>query len=114
MSMALKFAPWQSQLARGAVRTLGAAPIERYLRVEQGQLWLTRTRADVDEYADHWLQAGDVIELPPGSAWLIEARAATDYLLIEAAAVPARPASGWQAWLSAARAWLASPRPVLA
>jgi hypothetical protein len=114
MSMSLQSAPWQSQLARGAVKTLWQAPIGRFLRVEHGQLWLTRVRADVDEYADHWLQAGDAIELPAGSAWLMEAREPSGYLLIEAeVALPAR-APILRAWISAARAWFASPRPVLA
>jgi Protein of unknown function (DUF2917) len=110
-------APWQTPLADGAVRTIDAAPLKRFVRVERGELWLTRMRADIDEFADHWLQAGDAIELPTGSAWLLEARGDANYVLIEAAvAQGSQPA--WLGQINRVSAWLhaawASPRAVLA
>lgn len=64
--------PWEWPLATGQVLRIDAAPTTRWLDVAAGRVWLTPTRDD-DLADDHWLDAGDRLALPAGSAWVLEA-----------------------------------------
>ena len=64
-------APWAWLLAPGQATTLAAEPVARWLRVEEGCVWLTR-RDGGAQADDIWLRAGQSLALPAGSAWVLE------------------------------------------
>lgn len=106
-------APWAWPLEQRQVRTLPAAGLPRWLRVDEGCVWVT-ARRDEPPAEDLWLQAGDSLALPPGTAWIVEAWPRARLSLLQAApafsgAAPWRPA--WQRWLSRLRAWVSSQPP---
>ncbi|MFO1265872.1 MAG: DUF2917 domain-containing protein [Rubrivivax sp.] len=76
--------PWEWPLAPGEVRRIEAAPVQRWLDVAAGRVWLTPTRED-DLADDHWLAAGERLALPAGSAWVVEAWPSARVALHEAA-----------------------------
>ena len=77
-------APWGWSLAAGDVRRVPALPVDRWLTVQAGRLWVTRDDAASGEAEDIWLEAGQELHLPPGSAWLVEAWPHAQARLIEA------------------------------
>lgn len=54
-------------------RRLRAAPRRRWLAVEAGRVWLTRSQRRLEPPEDLWLVAGQRLALPPGSDWVVEA-----------------------------------------
>jgi hypothetical protein len=60
----------------GQVFTLPASAHARQLWVLEGRAWITESRAGAGCPADLWLRAGDLLSLPPGTAWVVEAVAA--------------------------------------
>lgn len=65
--------PWQQRLSRTEARTLAAAGAARWLVVDSGCLWLTRRDSHGLRDDDVWLGAGEAIELPPRSEWVLQA-----------------------------------------
>ena len=65
-------APWQWRLSSRCVRTLRAAPALRWLAVEEGRVWLTRSQQALEAGEDLWLSAGQRMPLPAGSEWVAE------------------------------------------
>ncbi len=59
----------------GRAFALAAARHARRLRVLEGRAWITRTQRKAGEAMpeDLWLGPGDTLELPPGSAWVVQA-----------------------------------------
>lgn len=101
-------APWAWALAGDEVRTLAAAPQDRWLRVEAGCLWVTRQDSQGQREDDVWLGAGESLALPSGSAWVLQAWPLADVSLLQQAPFSApRRASSSQGWLS----WLAALAP---
>jgi hypothetical protein len=95
--------------SHGRAFTLPAARAERRLRVVEGQAWITRTRraGDAQPSDDLWLGPGQTLELPAGSAWVVQAVGELRLRLCEPAlSAGAAPA----AWVRAA-AWLRALRP---
>jgi hypothetical protein len=66
-------APWQWLLRCGEARTLDAQPVQRWLVVAEGSVWLTRRDSHGLGDDDVWLGAGDSLVLEPGSAWVLQA-----------------------------------------
>ena len=66
-------APWQQRLAAAEAQTLAAAAERRWLTVDDGSLWLTPRDSHGQRDDDIWLARGDVVELPPRSAWVLQA-----------------------------------------
>lgn len=64
--------PWTARLEPGAALTLRAAAEPRALAVHEGRIWATR-RVDRGRAEDLWLAAGERLELPSGSEWVLEA-----------------------------------------
>jgi hypothetical protein len=66
--------PWAWLLAPGQATTLAAEPVARWLRVEEGCVWVTRRDGgQLQNPADDiWLRAGQSLALPAGTAWVIE------------------------------------------
>ena len=108
--------PWLWQLATHEVSTLDAEPQTRWLKVEEGSVWLTRRESGIDRSDDIWLAAGESLVLPACSAWVLEAWPQARVSLLQQA--PARPAARrggapWLAWFSRL-SWLrASAMPAL-
>lgn len=73
MHEANQLAPWHWALGSGDVRHVEPLPVARWLAVQDGRLWVTREQASGDEPEDIWLEAGQDLYLPAGSAWLVEA-----------------------------------------
>lgn len=91
-------------LSAGDVRHLEPLPVSRWLAVQEGRLWVTREQADV-EPDDIWLEAGQDLFLPAGSAWLVEAWPQARARLIEEPPRRAlRSSSGVGRWLRSLRA----------
>jgi hypothetical protein len=90
-------APWAWALAGHEAASLSASPVARWLRVDEGCLWVTPEQAG-PETEDLWLQPGDSLELPAGSRWVLQAwpKARLSVLLAPAAASPAPARSWWQ------------------
>lgn len=60
-------------LARRQARRLGAARQARWLRLLEGELWLTRSAPAGDAASeDLWLRAGERVELPPDVEFVAE------------------------------------------
>lgn len=94
--------PWSWPLAARAVTTLDAASSARWLRVDEGCVWVTAQRSDA-QAEDIWLSAGDSLALPAGSAWVVEAWPRARLSLLQAPPPASRAASsrwaGWWTWL---------------
>lgn len=107
--------PWTARLEPGAALTLRPAAEPRALVVHEGRVWATR-RVERGRADDLWLVAGERLELPPGSEWVIEAWPAARVGLL--AALPASAVrSGADAAAGGRRRWPAwlqgLPRPRL-
>lgn len=81
--------PWAWPLAAGQVLRLRAAPRARWLRLRSGRLWLTRTGAGLAG-GDTWLLPEQVLLLPAGSDWVVEATEAAQACVLEAPQAPAK------------------------
>lgn len=68
----LAASPWQWRLAPRHARRLAPAPRLRWLAVEEGRVWLTRSQQRLEPGEDLWLSAGERLPLPPGSDWVVE------------------------------------------
>ncbi len=95
--------PWSWPVA-GAM-PLPAAAQRRWLAVQEGRVWLTRSRRHAVEPGmadDIWLEAGQRQALPAGSAWVIEAWPRAEVALMQALPRfnPAtdRWAAAWRVW----------------
>jgi len=77
-------APWQWRLPARAASRLRAAPGRRWLAVQQGRVWLTRSQRVLEPGEDVWLRAGERHLLPPGSEWVVEGWPEARVLLLEA------------------------------
>jgi Protein of unknown function (DUF2917) len=64
--------PWAWPLRDREVTTLGAGAVARWLRVDEGCIWITPRLAGEHD-PDIWLSAGESLALPAGSAWVVEA-----------------------------------------
>jgi hypothetical protein len=64
--------PWQWRLSSRAAQRLRAAPALRWLAVEEGRVWLTRSQQALEPGEDIWLSAGQRLPLPAGSEWVAE------------------------------------------
>ena len=65
-------APWRWQLADSQAATLVPQTAPRWLHVDDGCVWVTAQ--DAGPHApDLWLGAGDSLELPAGSTWVLQA-----------------------------------------
>lgn len=108
--VAATVAPWTWPLEPRQVRTLPAAGLPRWLRVDAGCVWVTQSRSDAPA-EDLWLQAGESLALPAGTAWVVEAWPRTQLSLLQAAPVFSRDAPWAQpwGWLAALRHWPAWP-----
>lgn len=76
--------PWQWCLDSRHARRLAAAPARRWLAVEQGRVWLTRSEHRQQPPEDLWLGAGERLELPPGTEWVAEGWPAARVVLLQA------------------------------
>lgn len=95
-------APWSWPLAPRQVRTLPAAAVARWLRVDDGCVWVTQQRSDAPA-EDIWLQSGESLALPAGTAWIVEAWPQARLSLLQAMPVFSRggPWPRVRAWLAA-------------
>jgi len=102
--------PWSWPLAPRQVRTVPAATVARWLRVDEGCVWVTEQRSDAPA-EDIWLQAGESLALPAGTGWIVEAWPRAQLSLLQAAPVLSRVAPWRQAWgwLTALLHWPALP-----
>lgn len=64
--------PWQWPLPRHAAARLAAQPSSRWLAVDSGRVWLTRSQRELEPGDDIWLEAGQRWLLPAGSEWVAE------------------------------------------
>ena len=76
--------PWQWRLSARCVRRLAPAAVERWLAVEEGRVWLTRSQRSLDGAEDLWLSAGDRLPLPAGSDWVAEGWPEARVVVLEA------------------------------
>ena len=96
----------------GRAFTLPAARTPRRLRVVEGQAWVTQTvGAGAPPPADLWLTPGAVLDLPAGSAWVVQAEGDLRLRLCEPgpAAAPSLRAALRRAW----QRLRSAPRPAL-
>ena len=93
MSAQHQSAPWDWTLDRGQAQTLEAAPSPRWLRVDEGCLWLTRRDSHGQRDDDLWLTAGENLALPAGSDWVLQAWPHARLSLLLEAPMRAIPAS---------------------
>lgn len=77
-------APWQWRLSPRRAQRLPAAATARWLAVEQGRVWLTRSQRALEPGEDVWLQAGERLPLPAGSEWVVEGWPEARVVLLEA------------------------------
>ncbi len=92
--------PWLHALGVGEVLSISGIGHQRWLQVQGGSLWVTAAVAapgPLAREADIWLSAGDSLVLPPGSAWLLQAWPAAQWLLLQ----QAPQAEGQPAWAGA-------------
>lgn len=85
----------------GRAFTLAPAAVARRLRVVEGRAWVTQTlRRPGPAPADLWLAPGAVLELPAGSAWVVQAEGDLRLRLCEPgpAAAPSLRAALRRAW----------------
>ena len=101
MSDTHQAAPWAWSLETRQAATLLAAPAARWLRVDEGRVWITAQQGD-EHGDDIWLEAGDSLALPAGSAWVVEAWPQARLSLLQAAPVAVSRGAlwplAWQAW----------------
>lgn len=100
--------PWAFPLEQRQAVTLLAEAAPRWLRVESGRVWITERDGGPDS-EDIWLEAGQTLALPAGSAWVLEAWPQARLSLLQAApaafsrvadASPRRASSALRAWWS--------------
>lgn len=103
-------APWSWSLAPRQARTVPAAAAPRWLRVDAGCVWVTQKRADAPA-EDLWLQTGDSLALPAGTAWIVEAWPRARLSLLQAAPSFSRAVPWLQAWSGLAALLRSSARP---
>lgn len=97
-------APWAWALAGHEATTLAASPVARWLRVDDGCLWVTAEQAGPGA-EDLWLQPGDSLELPAGTRWVLQAwPQARLSVLLAPALTPAGPAPA-RAWWQSSWVW---------
>lgn len=73
----------QWRLQRREAFTLRPAAQPRWLRVVEGELWLTRSAADGRSASeDCWLRAGERLQVPAGAEMVIEAWTASRFELL--------------------------------
>ncbi len=96
MSTLHQAAPWDWTLSGREVQTLAAAPSQRWLRVEEGCLWLTRRDSHGQREDDVWLVAGESLALPAASEWVLEAWPLARVSLLQQAAVRRDAGSAWR------------------
>lgn len=98
--------PGHWTLGAGDVRHVSALPVSRWLAVQHGRLWVTREQpAAGDEPEDIWLEAGQDLYLPAGSAWLVEAWPHADARLIEEPPRRGVTPFGAGRWWRSLRSW---------
>ena len=106
-------APWVWQLAEREAATLAAQAVPRWLHVEDGCVLVTAENAG-PHAPDLWLKDGDSLELPAGSAWVLQAWPEARMSLLAPPALkhvtPASPSSSSpqsSSWLArqAPRSW---------
>jgi hypothetical protein len=103
--------PWSWPLAPRQVRTLPAATVARWLRVDEGCVWVTQQRVEAAA-EDLWLQAGESLALPPGTAWIVEAWPQAQLSLLQAPPAFSRGAPWQRPWAWAAALLRRPVRPV--
>ena len=99
--------PWAFRLDGRQAVTLLAEAAPRWLRVDCGRVWITAREGGSDN-PDIWLDAGQSLAVPAGSAWVLEAWPDAQLSLLQAApaafrraASASQPASrGWWPWSS--------------
>jgi hypothetical protein len=99
--------PWAFQLERRQAVTLLAEAAPRWLRVDNGRVWITAREGGPDS-EDIWLEGGQTLALPAGSAWVLEASPQAQLSLLQAAPAAFRHAAApssrsplhawWQRW----------------
>ena len=104
-------APWLWSLAPHQVRSLPATAVPRWLRVDTGRVWVTQRRSDAPA-EDLWLQAGESLALPAGTAWIVEAWPRAQLSLLQAAPAAGQAAPWGRAWERVV-ALLRGPLPLL-
>ena len=75
--------PWQWRLSARRACRLRPAPIPRWLAVEEGRVWLTRSQRALEPGEDIWLGAGQRVALPAGSEWVAEGWPEARVLVLE-------------------------------
>ncbi len=104
--------PWAWRLDVHQAVTLPQAATQRWLRVDEGCVWLTAHHGD-EPAQDIWLCAGQSLALPAGTAWVMEAwPQARLSLLMAAPAAPSRDAAWWRAPALALLRWWSLHGPV--
>ena len=105
MSAPHQIAPWDWTLDGRQAQTLNGAAAPRWLRVEDGCLWLTRRDSHGQREDDLWLAAGESVALPAGSEWVLQAwpQARLSVLLEAPLTAASRPSGG------ASRHWWRRP-----
>ena len=96
--------PWAFQLERRQAVTLLAETAQRWLRVDSGRVWITAREGGPDS-EDIWLDAGQTLALPTGSAWVLEASPDAQLSLLQAAPAAFRHAEESSSRPSALRGW---------
>ena len=76
--------PWSWRLSSRSVQRLRAAPALRWLAVEEGRVWLTRSQQVLEPGEDIWLSAGQRVPLPAGSEWVAEGWPEARVVVLEA------------------------------
>jgi hypothetical protein len=72
------------RLAGGQALRLSAQPTARWLRVREGQLWVTADgRPGGPSPQDWWVQPGDSLRVPPGTPVLAEAWKGASFELLQ-------------------------------
>lgn len=96
-------APWLWYLAQSQAATLAPQDVPRWLHVEDGCVWVTAQNSG-PHAPDLWLGAGDSLELPAGSTWVLQAWPQARMSLMAPRPAPDRasqpaPRAWWQsAW----------------
>jgi hypothetical protein len=108
MSQQHQSAPWDWTFDGREAQTVAAAPAPRWLRVEDGCLWLTRRDSHGQRDDDLWLTAGQSLVLPAGTEWVLQAWPQARVSLLLEAPVPAGRPSGVasQRWWLRSAVWL--------
>lgn len=81
---ASRSSPWQWRFSSRCARRLRPAPALRWLAVEEGRVWLTRSQQALEPGEDVWLSAGQRVALPPGTDWVAEGWPEARVLVLEA------------------------------